>query len=92
MYCKPCLDWSERRYHIKGMVGARILCRCMELGWFKRERDTRALRLTPAGTAGFREVFGVVFGGVGVPEPDPISNAAVKLPCADGTQSHGLEK
>jgi len=35
----------------------------MELGWFKRERDTRALRLTAEGTAGFREVFGVVLGG-----------------------------
>jgi DNA-binding transcriptional ArsR family regulator len=63
IYCRPCLDWSERRYHIKGVVGARILCRCMELGWFKRERDTRALRLTPAGTAGLRDVFGVVLGG-----------------------------
>src|SRR5947208_2120979 len=65
IYCKPCLDWSERRYHIKGVVGARILCRCMELGWFKRERDTRALRLTPGGTAGLREVFGVGLGGAG---------------------------
>ena len=63
IYCRPCLDWSERRYHIKGVVGARLLCRCMELGWFKRERDTRALRLTPEGTAGLREVFGVVFEG-----------------------------
>ena len=36
IYCRPCLDWSERRYHIKGVVGARILCRCMELGWIAR--------------------------------------------------------
>jgi hypothetical protein len=63
IYCRACLDWSERRWHIKGVVGARLLCRCMELGWFKRERDTRALRLTAEGTAGFREVFGVVLGG-----------------------------
>src|SRR3954462_14046601 len=63
IYCRPCLDWSERRYHIKGVVGARLLCRCMELGWFKRERDTRALRLTAAGTVGLRDVFGVGFGG-----------------------------
>src|ERR1043166_9114636 len=32
IYCRPCLDWSERRYHINGVVGARMLCRCMELG------------------------------------------------------------
>jgi DNA-binding transcriptional ArsR family regulator len=67
IYCRACLDWSERRWHIKGVVGARILCRCMELGWFTRERDTRALRLTEAGTAGLRDVFGVVFGGADVP-------------------------
>jgi hypothetical protein len=32
-------------------------------------------------------------GGIsGEPEPDPISNSAVKLPCADDTKSQGLEK
>ena len=65
MFCQPCLDWSERRYHIKGVVGAAILCRCMELGWFKRERDSRALRLTPAGRTGLAEVFGVALDGDG---------------------------
>ena len=25
IFCQPCLDWSERRYRIKGLVGARIL-------------------------------------------------------------------
>ena len=33
----------------RAVVGAAILCRCMELGWFKRERDSRALRLTAGG-------------------------------------------
>jgi DNA-binding transcriptional ArsR family regulator len=59
LYCEPCLDWSERRYHLKGIVGAGLLCRCLELGWFKRERDSRALRLTTAGRAGFVATFGV---------------------------------
>jgi hypothetical protein len=68
MYCQPCLDWSERRYHLKGAVGAGLLCRCLELGWFKRERDTRALRLTPTGTLGLLDVFGVALGGA-VPAP-----------------------
>jgi DNA-binding transcriptional ArsR family regulator len=61
-FCRPCLDWSERRYHIKGRVGAAILCRCMELGWFKRMRDSRALKLTPEGRDGLADVFGVTFG------------------------------
>ena len=67
LFCQPCLDWSERRYHIKGRVGAAILCRCMELGWFKRERDTRALKLTPAGRAGLARTFGVELGDADQP-------------------------
>jgi hypothetical protein len=59
MFCQPCLDWSERRYHIRGVVGAAILCRCMDLGWFRRERDSRALRLMPVGRAGLAATFGL---------------------------------
>jgi len=58
VFCRPCLDWSERRYHIAGLVGAEILQRCLALGWLVRARDTRALRLTAAGEAGLRETFG----------------------------------
>src|SRR5215470_10391037 len=46
LFCQPCLDWSERRYHIKGAVGAAILNRLLELGWFKRIPGARALTLT----------------------------------------------
>ena len=59
LFCQPCLDWSERRYHLKGRVAAGLLCRCLELGWFRRERDTRALRLTAEGRAGFADTFGI---------------------------------
>jgi DNA-binding transcriptional ArsR family regulator len=65
LFCQPCLDWSERRYHIKGRVGAAILCRCMELGWFRRVRDSRALKLTPEGREGLADVFGVKLGDEG---------------------------
>jgi DNA-binding transcriptional ArsR family regulator len=63
LFCQPCLDWSERRYHLKGRVGAGLLCRCLDLGWFQRERDTRALRITAAGRAGLAEVFGIAHDG-----------------------------
>jgi DNA-binding transcriptional ArsR family regulator len=59
IFCRPCLDWSERRYHVAGLVGAAVWRRCLDLGWFLRERDSRALRLTAAGAAGLRETFGV---------------------------------
>ena len=65
LFCQACLDWSERRYHIKGVVGTAILDRLLGLNWFKRERDSRALRLTPAGHTGLAETFGVRIGDDG---------------------------
>jgi DNA-binding transcriptional ArsR family regulator len=59
IFCKPCLDWSERRYHLAGWVGAEICRCCAELGWTMRERDSRAVRLTPAGRAGLSRLFGI---------------------------------
>ena len=59
IYCRPCLDWSERRFHLAGHVGAEICRQCLEIGWFRRERDTRALRLTFAGRTGLAQTFGV---------------------------------
>jgi DNA-binding transcriptional ArsR family regulator len=59
IFCRPCLDWSERRYHLAGYVGAEICRRCLALGWFNRERDTRVLQLTALGRAGLAEVFSV---------------------------------
>lgn len=59
VYCRPCLDWSERRPHIAGRVGAAIAARCFELGWIARMRDTRAVAITGAGQAGFARQFEV---------------------------------
>jgi DNA-binding transcriptional ArsR family regulator len=59
VFCRPCLDWSERRPHLAGRVGAALACRCFELGWVKRQSDTRAVAITPAGHSGFRDSFGI---------------------------------
>jgi DNA-binding transcriptional ArsR family regulator len=59
IFCRPCLDWSERRYHVAGLVGAEIQRCCLELGWLRRDRDTRALSVTPAGEVGLRGTFGI---------------------------------
>jgi DNA-binding transcriptional ArsR family regulator len=81
IFCKPCLDWSERRYHVSGLVGAEIWRRALELGWVKRERETRAVRLTPAGRTGLLDTFGVDLSEVG-PEASrrPASSAPAKVP------------
>jgi DNA-binding transcriptional ArsR family regulator len=58
-FCRPCLDWSERRDHLAGAVGAALCDHCLARGWTLRERDTRALLITPSGRDAFRDIFGV---------------------------------
>ncbi|MGH7032119.1 MAG: ArsR/SmtB family transcription factor, partial [Stellaceae bacterium] len=58
-FCRPCLDWTERRLHLGGAVGAALATRCFSLGWFARQRDSRALTITPAGRQGLDDVFGI---------------------------------
>jgi DNA-binding transcriptional ArsR family regulator len=53
--CRPCLDWSERRSHLGGALGAALLTRLFELGWARRERDSRVLRFSPNGLLALRE-------------------------------------
>lgn len=57
VFCQPCLDWTERRYHLKGLVGAAILHRLLDLGWFKRVPGSRALQLTSRGRGGLSDIF-----------------------------------
>lgn len=59
VFCRPCLDWSERRPHIAGRLGAALATRCFTLGWVARQRDTRAVTITPAGRLGFSQEFDV---------------------------------
>ena len=57
--CRPCLDWSERRSHLAGFVGAAICTHCFAEGWIRRVKGTRAVAVTPKGQRAFREKFGV---------------------------------
>ncbi len=59
IFCRPCLDWSERRPHIAGRLGAALAARCLDLGWIARQRDSRAVTITAAGAQGFAETFGI---------------------------------
>lgn len=55
--CRTCLDWSERRPHFAGRLGAALLDRALALGWVGRIAESRALRITRAGEAGFSGTF-----------------------------------
>jgi DNA-binding transcriptional ArsR family regulator len=59
VFCRPCLDWSERRLHIGGTLGAALAARCFALNWLRRHDDSRAVAVTPAGRQGFSDRFGL---------------------------------
>jgi DNA-binding transcriptional ArsR family regulator len=59
MFCRPCLDWTERRPHIAGRLGAALCRHCFDQGWIRRVDGTRAVTVTPSGQRGFRAAFGV---------------------------------
>jgi DNA-binding transcriptional ArsR family regulator len=57
VFCRPCLDWSERRPHIAGAVGAALCQSCFAQGWIRRADGTRALTITPAGRLALGRAF-----------------------------------
>ena len=59
VFCRPCLDWSERRLHVGGTLGAALASRCFELQWIRRAAGSRAVHVTPEGERGFRAMFGI---------------------------------
>ncbi|MDB5431305.1 MAG: transcriptional regulator [Caulobacter sp.] len=57
--CKACLDWSVRRSHLAGALGAALLERLYALGWAKRISGTRVVSFSADGLARFRAAFGI---------------------------------
>ena len=57
IFCCPCLDWSERRSHIAGAVGAALCQACFTQGWLRRMDGTRAVSVTQAGQMALRQAF-----------------------------------
>ena len=58
-FCRLCLDWTKRRPHIAGAVGAALTKRYFDLGWTERMKHSRAVIITGLGKRGFLETFGV---------------------------------
>jgi hypothetical protein len=65
-FCRLCLDWTERRPHLAGAVGAAITTRYFDLGWLERIKRSQAVSVTRSGRRGFQETFGIE-----APEPGP---------------------
>jgi DNA-binding transcriptional ArsR family regulator len=58
-FALQCLDWTERRPHIAGALGAAILSRLLSLGWLARRPGTRTLRITHDGETQFHKELGI---------------------------------
>jgi DNA-binding transcriptional ArsR family regulator len=53
--CLPCLDWSVRRHHLAGSLGAALLHRCVALKWAYRQRGTRVMHFSATGERELRK-------------------------------------
>jgi DNA-binding transcriptional ArsR family regulator len=56
-FCRPCLDWGERRHHLAGALGSALLARVFQLGWARRAKDSRVVVFTEPGEYAFRQLF-----------------------------------
>jgi DNA-binding transcriptional ArsR family regulator len=54
-----CVDWSERKPHIAGALGAALLTVALKRKWLTQDLDSRALRLTRSGQRELQRQFGV---------------------------------
>ena len=57
VFCRPCLDWSERRPHIAGALGTALCTACFGQGWIRRIEGTRAVAVTPVGRVVLDKAF-----------------------------------
>jgi DNA-binding transcriptional ArsR family regulator len=59
--CKACLDWSERRHHLAGTLGAALMQRFTELKWAARDATpgSRVVNFSRNGEKHFAKLFGV---------------------------------
>lgn len=57
--CRLCLDWSERRPHFSGRLGAELCRHSLASGWVRKRQGSRALEITVEGQRVFRDVFRV---------------------------------
>lgn len=56
-YARLCLDWSERRHHLAGALGAALLHHFLDSDWIRRQADSRAVVLTAKGRKAFKQWF-----------------------------------
>jgi DNA-binding transcriptional ArsR family regulator len=61
---RPCLDWTEQRYHLAGSLGAALTSALVRRRWITRREASRIVTVTPAGQAGLLEWLGIDLAGI----------------------------
>lgn len=56
---KACLDWSERRYHLAGGLGALLLTRMFDHHWCEHGKSPRTVAFTPKGWRALEDHLGI---------------------------------
>lgn len=57
--CCPCLDWSERRFHLGGQIGSALLNHAQTQGWIKRHQGYREVTINEKGNKAFAQYFNI---------------------------------
>lgn len=60
IFLKPCLDWSERRNHLAGSVGAMLLNKMITEDWLRKTKNSRAIIITGKGEKELLKHFKIV--------------------------------
>ncbi len=58
-FCHACMDWSERRHHLAGALGAALLARLIALGWVRRAKGSRVIVVAAHGRLALQRWIGV---------------------------------
>jgi len=56
-FAYPCMDWSERREHLAGVLATKLLTHYVEAGWLRKDKNSRALTETPRGVGALQKLF-----------------------------------
>lgn len=61
MFARQCLDWSERKPHVAGSLGAAIARSAFDSGWIERTNRRREVSVTKSGRKAFSTLLGFEF-------------------------------
>lgn len=59
IFAKSCLDWSERKHHLGGLLGTALLSKMLVLGWMIKKQGSRNITVTPRGKLKLKKLLDI---------------------------------